>query len=132
MLTIFYDGACPLCVKEMDALRGEDRAGSLVFVDLHSDHLQKNHPQVDFNAAMRILHAEQDGKMLKGLDATAAAWRTVGKKPWVQCIRWPVVRWFFDLAYLMFARNRYRLSWLFTGQSQCQVGKACEIKRLDK
>lgn len=132
MLTIFYDGTCPLCAKEMDALRAFDADKQILFVDVHDAHFRTNYSQIDFNEAMRVLHAIHNGNILKGLDATAAAWRTVGKKPWVQSLRWPVVRWFADITYVLFARNRYRLSWLLTGQSQCQVGKSCDINQVNK
>lgn len=128
MLTIFYDSLCPLCAKEMQALRRYDSAERIRLVDLHGEVYREEYPQVCFDEAMRILHAEQDGKILKGLDVTAAAWKAVGKKPWVQCLRWPVIRWFADRAYIMFANNRYRLSWLLTGQARCQDG-ACKIDR---
>jgi len=128
VLTIFFDSLCPLCTQEMQALRRYDSAGAITLVDLHSEFFREEYPQVSFNEAMRILHAEQGGKILKGLDVTAAAWKAVGKKPWVQCLRWPVIRWFADFAYILFANNRYRLSWLLTGQARCQDG-ACKIDR---
>lgn len=128
MLTIFYDGTCPLCRKEMDALRLYDEGEQLVLVDINSDAFSA-HPDIDPQKAMTILHAKDDtGSVLLGLDVTAAAWKAVGKKPWVQCLRWPVIRWFADWSYILFANNRYRLSWLLTGQARCQDG-ACKIDR---
>ena len=126
MLTIFYDGTCPLCKKEMDALREYDQRKTLDLVDIHSDAFRA-HPDIDPLEAMTILHAKDaSGQVLLGLDVTAAAWKAVDKKPWVQSLRWPIIRWFADRAYLWFARNRYRLSWLLTGQSTCSTGE-CSI-----
>jgi len=131
VLSIFYDGTCPLCTKEMDALRAYDQGAALVLVDIHSAAFA-DYPNIDLTEAMTILHAiDNDGVVLLGLDANAAAWRTVGKKPWVQCLRWPVIRWFADYAYLWFARNRYRLSWLLTGQSRCGSGQ-CAVEPKQK
>ena len=33
-LTLYYDGACPVCALEMDHLRSRDAAARLVFVDI--------------------------------------------------------------------------------------------------
>lgn len=122
MLTIFYDSLCPLCTKEMDALKRFDQDSQLELVDLHSERYRRDFLYVDFDAAMRVLHAEKDGVVITGLDVTAAAWKAVGRQPWVQILRWPVIRWFADRAYILFANNRYRISWLLTGKSRCDQG----------
>ncbi|HHJ3232622.1 DCC1-like thiol-disulfide oxidoreductase family protein [Vibrio parahaemolyticus] len=36
-LTIFYDGTCPLCAKEMKALRQHDHKQEINTVDIYSD-----------------------------------------------------------------------------------------------
>ena len=128
VLTIFYDSTCPLCAKEMSALQAYDSEKQLQLVDLHSEEFVNNFAYIDFEEAMRILHAEQNGDVLKGLDVTAAAWKVVGKKAWVQMLRWPIIRWFADRAYILFADNRYRLSWMLTGQSRCNNG-VCDSRK---
>ena len=127
-LIIFYDSTCPLCAKEMRALQAYDTTNKLRLLDLHSEEYASHYGHVNFDEAMRILHAQQNGKVLKGLDVTAAAWRAVGKKQWVQLLRWPIIRWFADRAYVLFADNRYRLSWMLTGQARCNNG-VCESKK---
>lgn len=127
MLTIFYDSTCPLCAKEMRALRALDESQALGLVDLHSSEFRENYPYINFDEAMRILHAEMDGEVLTGLDVTVAAWQAVGKKPWLKVLRWPVVRRVADWAYVLFADNRYRISWLLTGSARC-TNDVCERK----
>ncbi len=128
VLTIFYDSTCPLCAKEMSALQAYDTEKQLQLVDLHTEEFANNYPYIEFDEAMRILHAELNGDVLKGLDVTAAAWKVVGKKTWVQMLRWPIIRWFADRAYILFADNRYRLSWMLTGQSRCNNG-VCDSRK---
>lgn len=106
----------------MSALQKYDQTEKLKLVDLQGEEFSSRYAYINSDDAMRILHAEQDGKLLKGLDVTAAAWKAVGKKPWVQLLRWPFIRWFADRAYVLFADNRYRLSWLLTGQARCNNG----------
>jgi predicted DCC family thiol-disulfide oxidoreductase YuxK len=120
-LTLFYDGYCPLCVAEMKMLAELDKPGRLRLVDITAADFEERFPHVDRAEANRILHAQwSDGRMIYGLDVTHQAWKVVGKKPWLAILRWPIVRWFADLAYLGFAYNRYSISWLLTGQRRCE------------
>jgi predicted DCC family thiol-disulfide oxidoreductase YuxK len=125
-LTIFYDGYCPLCVAEMKQLAELDSRGELVFADIQDNDFVTRYPHIDPVEADRALHAEyEDGRMIYGLDVTHQVWAKVGKKPWLAIIRWPVVRWFADIGYRIFASNRYTISYWFTGQKRCET---CAVK----
>jgi predicted DCC family thiol-disulfide oxidoreductase YuxK len=126
MITVFYDGNCPLCCKEMDMLRGYDTASKLCLEDIHADDFSQRYPQIDVSKAMQILHGlNRDGQVMLGLDVTVAAWRAVGKKRWLGVLRWPFVSWFADKAYLFFAKHRMRISAMMMG------APVCELDRLD-
>lgn len=123
VLTLFYDGFCPLCVREMAQLRQIDKQGALQLVDIQLAESQALYPQIDFSEASRILLAlTADGRLLRGLDSTHAAWSAVGLGYRTAWLRWPVIRWFADKAYLYFAANRYRISYWLTGQARCDNG----------
>lgn len=123
VLTLFYDGFCPLCVREMAQLRQIDKQGVLQLVDIQLAESQALYPQIDFSEASRILLAlTADGRLLRGLDSTHAAWSAVGLGYRTAWLRWPVIRWFADKAYLYFAANRYRISYWLTGQARCDSG----------
>ncbi|AOT11147.1 thiol-disulfide oxidoreductase DCC family protein [Pseudoalteromonas luteoviolacea] len=123
-LTIFYDGTCPLCVKEMMALTKRDKSAQIKTVDIHNDEFI-NYPHIDPNQANLILHAldEQDGLLL-GLDVTHRAWQLVGMGWLYAPLRWPLIKPMADKLYLLFAKNRYRISYLLTGKARCESG-AC-------
>ncbi|KKD60991.1 thiol-disulfide oxidoreductase [Grimontia sp. AD028] len=119
--TLFFDGSCPLCVAEMDQLRALNQAESLKFEDILAPDFKSRFPDIDPMEASKILHGKlSDGTLLLGLDVTHKAWSLVGKKRWIGLLRLPVIRWFADKAYLFFARNRYKISYLFTGRSKCE------------
>ncbi|RDL44298.1 DUF393 domain-containing protein [Marinomonas piezotolerans] len=121
MITLFYDSYCPLCVKEMAQLRQYDHQHQLDLVDIHSDRFADEFSHIDKHAADRMLHAQlDDGTLLLGLDATRAVWKAVGKHSWLAILRLPVVRWFADQAYLLFAKHRYKLSYWLTGKARCE------------
>ncbi len=126
-LTLFYDGQCPLCAKEMAALKKHDHHNVIQIVDIYSDEFV-DYPNIDKSAANTILHAlDHNGRLLLGLDATYQAWRLVGKG-WIYApLRWPLIKSFTDRCYLLFARNRYRVSFWLTGTSRC-TSKCCYRK----
>lgn len=120
-MTLFYDGTCPLCVAEMDQLRHFNTQGSLHFEDITQSDFAHRYPDIDPAAASAILHGKlEDGTLLLGLDVTHKAWSMVGKKRWIGILRWPLIRFAADRAYLFFARNRYRISYLLTGKMRCE------------
>ncbi|NOH78714.1 DUF393 domain-containing protein [Vibrio sp. RE86] len=118
-LTIFYDGYCPLCVKEMTYLKQRDHNDLIQTVDIHTSAFNQ-YPHIDPEEASTILHAiNQDGDLLLGLDVTYQAWHLVGKGWLYAPLRWKLIKPLADIAYLHFARNRYRWSKLLTGKSRC-------------
>lgn len=135
-LTLFYDDTCPLCVAEMTQLRQADHRNRIELIALGRDGVSERFPDLDQSKAMAILHgklkdAEGNERWVLGLDATYWAWRLVGQKPWVAILRWPLVKWFADLCYRLFAKHRYRFSFLLTGSAKldpmaCRDGK-CKV-----
>lgn len=119
-LTIFYDGGCPLCVKEMRHLKKLDARSKIQFENINEPDFNQRYPAVDVAKANQYLHGQtRSGEMIYGLDVTYAAWSQVGKGWMIAPLRWPVIRWFADKAYLFFARYRNRISRLLTGKERC-------------
>ncbi len=110
MLTIFYDGNCPLCSAEMRSLKRHDQQNKIQLVDLHSDVFAQQYPEINVDAAMRILHANYNGQVLRGLQVTHRAWTLIGKGFWVAPLNWPVVKTISHWIYLLVARFRHPLS----------------------
>ena len=70
MVTLFYDGHCPLCMKEISVLQRYNTAQQLTLVDIHSDEFETLYPQISKEAADRLLHAIlNNGQLVTGLDA---------------------------------------------------------------
>ena len=126
ILTIYYDGHCPLCMQEMQLLKGYDNKKSILLVDLHYDNFSRDHPHINTSEAIRILHGQLDtGELLLGLDVTCKAWSLVGKHKWLAILRWPLIRTIADLIYRVFARYRSKISYLLTGNKTCNN---CNLK----
>jgi predicted DCC family thiol-disulfide oxidoreductase YuxK len=124
-LRIYYDGLCPLCLREMQHLKRLDQAQRLDLQDINATDFVERFPHIDRMHADRILHGElADGRLLYGLDVTVLAWRIVGRGHWVSFLRWPLVRPLADRAYLFFARHRHRISGWFGRPATC-VDERC-------
>jgi len=128
-LIVFYDGLCPLCLAEMRKLKDFDVQHKLLLEDIQAHDFATRYPQFDAHALNARIHGLTiNGKVLQGLDVTCLAWFLVGKHRWLRILRWPVIRWFADLAYWLFARYRYQFSYWLTGKKRCQV---CDLNAKD-
>ena len=121
-LTIFYDSSCPLCAREMAALKNLDHNKFIKPIDLGNDDIS-NFPQIEAVHANTVLHAiDDEGQVLLGLDVTYRAWQLVGRGWIFAPLRWPYIKPIADRCYLYFANNRYRISYWLTGTSRCDKG----------
>ncbi|MGC6487669.1 MAG: thiol-disulfide oxidoreductase DCC family protein [Planctomycetota bacterium] len=125
--TLLYDSECPFCKLEVDWLRRRDRAGRLGAVDIAAegfDAAQFGLSQADVHARLHGVRA--DGTVVEGMEAIRAAWAAAGLG-WVMApTAWPVLRWFADLGYVVFARYRVPLGRLFG--RRCDDGN-CAVPR---
>ncbi len=129
-LTLFFDGQCPLCEKEISHLKKRNYNDVIAFVDINAAEFSQTYPDMDWDALNERIHAiDESGEVYIGLDATHKAWSLVGF-PWLYAsLRWPIIRFFADKAYLLFARNRYKISYWLTGKERCD--KNCGVKNYD-
>ncbi|MEH6592239.1 MAG: DUF393 domain-containing protein [Halioglobus sp.] len=103
--TLYYDGQCPLCMKEMARL-GRLKDERLNLTDIHT--LPPGTDLPDTTALLRDLHLRlHDGRMLTGVDANVAAWQYTRHGAWFRWMRWPSIRNIADLIYSRWARWRY-------------------------
>lgn len=110
-LTVWHDGACPLCTREIALMRRLDRAGRIHFIDAADAAVSCPKDRADMLARF---HAMEDGVMLTGAAAFAAMWRAIPVlRPLGLAARWPLVGRALDAAYRLFLRLRPRLqAWL--------------------
>ena len=72
---VWFDGACPLCIREISLMRRLDRDNAINFVDVSED-ADPSCP-IDRKELLARFHAEEDGKVLSGAAAFAAMWRAI-------------------------------------------------------
>ena len=103
--TLFYDGNCPLCTREMARL-AEMKDDGLQLQDIHQIDDYQGLP--DRHTLLRNLHLKTaDGTLLTGVDANVTAWQGTRYSRLFGWMRWPLVKPLADAAYRWWARWRY-------------------------
>ncbi len=74
-VTVWYDGACPLCLREIALMRRLDARGAIEFADVSGE--GPTDCPVDRALALERFHASEDGNVLSGAAAFAAMWRAI-------------------------------------------------------
>ena len=103
-LTVWFDGACPLCTREIALMRRLDRARRIDFVDVAAPDASC---PIDPALLLARLHAREDGVLLDGAAAFGAMWRAIPLlRPLGLIARIPVVLSALEWAYVRFLRVR--------------------------
>lgn len=123
---VFFDGECPLCVREIGMLKRLDRHGRIRFTDIAAPGFETNDLGVPYETLMARIHgrALEDGELVEGVEVFRRLYDAVGLGPVVALTRLPGVRGALDVGYRWFAKNRLRL----TGRDACETGR-CAVPR---
>lgn len=105
-VTVWYDGGCPLCRREIAAMQRLDRRRRIRFVDVSGD----GACPINRRELLARFHAREDGRLLSGAAAFAAMWRQIPLlRPLGLLARVPWVLAILERAYVAFLRLRPRL-----------------------
>jgi len=118
---ILFDGECPLCQREARWLQSRNQNGWLAFEDIAAPGFDPAIYHTTHAELMGVIHGVYpDGRIVKKVAVFREAYRTVGLGWLLAPTGWPVLRWFADLGYEWFARNRMRIGRLFG--RKCETG----------
>lgn len=107
MDTLFYDGQCPLCAREIATLRRLE-SGHLAFADVHTQNNSADRLPTR-EALLRRLHLlTGDGCWLVGLEATVRAWSHTRLGFVFRPLLWPLVYPLASRIYCNWADRRYK------------------------
>jgi len=110
-LTLFYDGACPLCQAEIVFLSKRNQAGLLHFVDINSSNYDANQVGVSCDQALASMYAQyESGTLINGVEVFLQAYKRANLPVLVWLFSRPYLRPVLNLAYRGFARFRHPIS----------------------
>lgn len=124
LVTIYYDGLCPLCKVEIAHLRGRTDPAFVSFIDIAADDFDPAAHGIDLERAHRILHVKVGSEMRTGVEAVLTMWSLTSLTRWLS--RLCRVPGFYRMAcvgYWFFARVR---PYLQRRRRDCSTG-ACRI-----
>lgn len=120
-LTVWFDGGCPLCRREIAAMRRLDRRGAIDFVDAA---VPDAVCPADRAALLARFHAREDGATLSGAAAFAAMWRAIPlMRPLGLAARNRHVLALLERAYVRFLRVRPSLQALARRRAGTRAGR---------
>jgi len=113
-VTVYFDGACPLCRREIAHYQRVDRGAALCFVDVSAPGAQTP-VGVDRRLALARFHVlAGDGRVVSGAAAFVELWSLLPGWRWAaRLARVPGALWLLELSYRLFLPLRPRLArWL--------------------
>ncbi len=117
-IEVFFDGGCPLCVREINMLRRWDRQQRIRFTDIDAAEFSAEALGKTYEDLMaRIQGRLPDGTWIEGVEVFRRLYSAVGFGPVVWVTRLSVISQLMNLGYRVFARNRLRLTGRCLGQT---------------
>lgn len=116
-ITVFYDGGCPLCRREVAAYRRLDKAGIIQWRDAAAEALDPAVDGLSSAQALQRMHIRRaDGSFATGAAAFAEIWQALPPfRPLAALARLPGALWVMERGYRTFLRVRPVL----TGRRAC-------------
>ena len=127
-LTIFFDGECPLCKREVDFLQSKNQRKYLKFVDINcSDSCLEHNYGISYRQAMERIHAlKSDGSLIKDVEVFQEAYSLVGLG-WIYApTKWPIIDKLIEFIYRLWAKNRLKLTFRPSLEKLCSE-KDCDL-----
>jgi predicted DCC family thiol-disulfide oxidoreductase YuxK len=120
-IEVFYDGECPLCLREIRMLGRRDRRRRIRFTDIAAEGFDAAKVGVSWQALMDRIHGRlPDGTLVEGVEVFRRLYSAVGFGPLVAITRLPGIAQLLDVVNHALAEKRLRLT------GRCVDG-ACEI-----
>lgn len=117
MITIFYDGKCGLCSKEINHYRKIAPDGIFDWQDINMSSQSLTIVGVNLTEGLKLLHAmDDDERLYVGVDAFVLIWKQLPRwKILSFLVSVPLIRQIVNFIYKAFA------NWRFNRLSHCQL-----------
>lgn len=108
---VFFDGDCPLCMREIAMLQRLDALGRIRFTDIAEPGFDPTALGLSWETLMKKIHGRlPTGELVEGVEVFRRLYAAVGFGRLVRMSRLPGISRALDLSYELFAKNRLRLT----------------------
>jgi predicted DCC family thiol-disulfide oxidoreductase YuxK len=106
--TVYFDGGCPICRREVAHYRTRSGADRIRWVDANTAEAYALGPDLDGRHALARFHVRQPyGRLVAGAAAFAALWKQLPAYAWAgRVAAWPPVLLLLEAGYRLFLRAR--------------------------
>lgn len=117
MISVFYDGKCGMCRREIDHYKRIAPKGVFKWVDITIDRSSIQKLGVSYLNGLKLLHAQDSaGKLHVGVDAFLLIWKNIPQwRILAVIVSIPFIRPVTNIIYRVFA------AWRFNRLSHCQI-----------
>ena len=120
-IEVFFDGECPLCMREIRMLQRRDKHRKIKFTDISSENFDEDSVGISWNNLMDRIHGRRpDGTIVEGIEVFRELYSAIGFGPVVALTRLPGISQILNLGYHLFAKNRLRITGRCTDET-CPV-----------
>ena len=106
-IEVFFDGACPLCMREIQMLRRKDRKQRIRFTDIADRGFDAATIGIPWATLMDRIHGRlPDGTLVEGVEVFRRLYAAVGFNSVVAATRLPLVAPLLELSYRLFAKKQ--------------------------
>ena len=126
-ITVYYDGLCRLCSREIDHYRGLEKSQAIHFVDITAPEFDAAQEGVDPVQVHKVMHVKRsDGSLALGVDAFQEIWAAIPRYKWVaHWAKKKPVRKGLDAFYNLFVKVR---PFLPRKKAECSASPYCDYK----
>jgi len=123
-ITLYFDGDCPLCKREINFLRKITPKDKVSYKDISEDNFKEDEHGKSCSKLMAEIHAKTSkGEWLIGMEAFRAVYSYTPYSFIFNLTNLPILKQCFDFAYKIFAKNRLKL----TGRNSTKREDACKL-----
>ncbi len=126
--TVYFDGLCPLCSREINHYRGLRGSDQIRFVDITHSDFDAAKEGVDPVKVHNVMHVRgRDGKLATGVDAFIEIWNVLPGYNWAARLASRTVpKLFLRAGYEVFAKIR---PYLPRKSADCSASPFCGIPK---
>jgi predicted DCC family thiol-disulfide oxidoreductase YuxK len=125
-VTLFVDGSCPLCAREVRLLKRHALPERLQLIDISAAGFTPEQQGPDLYQLQNCLHARTaSGEWHTGIDATLYSWRAAGLGLWVAPLGFRPLRPVWRALYSLFVWLKPHLAWLPHPEGKVRCSKQC-------
>ena len=106
-IEVFYDGECPLCIREINMLKRLDKELRIKFSDIANAEFNMSEIDASWSDLMNSIHGRlPNGRLIKGVEVFRRLYSAVGFGALVKISRLPLITNLLDLSYKIYNTDR--------------------------